>query len=77
MPVAGAAGGKRAASPAATADEGQPLERTGSASLAASPFQILDARRSIRLVLDQLDPECDALAAALTARPFRDAVFAR
>ncbi len=42
----------------------------------ASPFRMLDAHSSIRLVLDALD-EDDCLCAALTCRAFRDTVNSR
>ena len=44
--------------------------------LAASPFGMLDARSSLRLVTDAVH-EDDALCLALTCRALRDALWAR
>ena len=46
------------------------------AALAASPFALLDAHSSLRLVTDVVH-EDDALCLALTCRALRDALWAR
>ena len=45
-------------------------------ALAGSPFALLDARGSLRLVTDAVDQD-DALCLALACRPLRDALWAR
>jgi hypothetical protein len=45
-------------------------------ALAGSPFALLDARSSLRLVTDAVH-EDDALCLALACRPLRDALWAR
>jgi hypothetical protein len=45
-------------------------------ALAASPFALLEAHSSLRLVTDAVH-EDDALCLALACRPLRDALWAR
>jgi hypothetical protein len=68
---AAAAAARAAADEAARAVQAHPLH-----GLADSPFALLDAHSSLRLVTEMIR-EDDALCLALTCRPLRDALWAR